>query len=58
VLRLKSDNLPFRSDWAGWTISDLLNLSWTGDAPDRNVLHHDYRWRAPSLPFAVGSFEE
>jgi heptose-I-phosphate ethanolaminephosphotransferase len=57
-LRSMSANLPFRSDWAAWTISDLLNLHWAGDAPDRNVLHPDYQWRVPSLPFAMGSFEE
>ena len=57
-LRQTSANLPFRSDWAGWTISDLLNLRWAGDDPSRNVLHHDYRWHAPALPAAVGSFEE
>jgi heptose-I-phosphate ethanolaminephosphotransferase len=56
--RQKSANLPFRSDWLGWTISDLLNLQWAGDEPSRNVLHDDYRWRAPSLPVAVRSFEE
>jgi heptose-I-phosphate ethanolaminephosphotransferase len=57
-VRQQLPDLPFRSDWVGWTISDLLNLRWAGDEPTRNVLHYDYRWHAPSLPAPVLSFEE
>lgn len=49
---------PFRSDWAGWTIADLLNLRWHGEMPDRNVLRETYRWQAPTLPVEVKSFNE
>ena len=49
---------PFRADWAGWTIADLLNLRWTGDATDRNALADNYRWEPPQLPVAVKSFEK
>jgi heptose-I-phosphate ethanolaminephosphotransferase len=47
---------PFRADWAGWTLTDLLNIQWAGDEPSRNVLHNEYRWNPPSLPVAVTSF--
>jgi heptose-I-phosphate ethanolaminephosphotransferase len=40
---------PFRADWAGWALTDLLNIQWTGNRPSRNVLHNDYRWQPPSL---------
>ncbi|MGJ7510553.1 phosphoethanolamine transferase [Variovorax sp. GT1P44] len=49
---------PFRADWAGWTIADLLNLRWNGDIPERNALADGYRWRAPELPVEVKSFED
>ncbi|MEO9150213.1 MAG: phosphoethanolamine transferase [Burkholderiaceae bacterium] len=49
---------PFRTDWAGWTIADLLKIHWTGDATDRNVLADNYRWQAPTLPVQVESFED
>jgi len=47
---------PFRADWAGWTMADLLNLQWQGRTAGRNALAADYRWVAPALPVAVDSF--
>lgn len=47
---------PFRADWSGWTIADLLGLRWNGDGAHRNVLGADYRWEAPRLPIPVESF--
>ena len=47
---------PFRADWAGWTIADLLNLSWQHDGSRRNVLGTNYRWESPVLPVQVESF--
>lgn len=49
---------PFRADWAGWTMADLMGLRWDGDATDRNALAANYRWEAPNLPVAVKSFED
>ena len=49
---------PFRADWAGWTIADLLNIQWPGAPVDRNVLSERYRWQAPVLPVEVKSFAE
>jgi len=54
----ETDTRPFRADWAGWTIADLLNLQWHGDGSDRNVLRESYRWQAPALPVDVKSFKE
>ena len=47
---------PFRADWAGWTLADLLHLQWQGGASNRNALGADYRWVAPELPVKVVSF--
>ena len=47
---------PFRADWAGWTIADLLHLRWQHDGGARNVLSADYRWEPPALPVQVDSF--
>lgn len=47
---------PFRADWAGWTMADLLQLDWQQGQSDRNVLATPYRWQAPVLPLAVPSF--
>lgn len=47
---------PFRSDWTGWAVSDLLGLQWDGNQPKRNVLHPEYAWQPPRLPMAVPSF--
>ncbi len=49
---------PFRADWTGWALGDLLDLQWQGNDPSRNVLHADYQWRAPDIPVAIGSFSE
>jgi heptose-I-phosphate ethanolaminephosphotransferase len=49
---------PFRADWSGWTIADLLHLRWPGGETDRNALRGNYRWVAPKLPVAVKSFED
>jgi len=49
---------PFRADWAGWTIADLLDVQWPGAPPDRNALSAAYRWQAPVLPVEVKSFSE
>ncbi len=49
---------PFRADWAGWTIADLLHLGWQGDATDRNALADNYRWQPPTLPVEVKSFTD
>lgn len=47
---------PFRADWAGWTMADLLNLRWAGGESHRNALGADYRWEPPPLPVKVDSF--
>lgn len=47
---------PFRADWAGWTLADLLHLRWNGGVSDRNVLGTNYRWEPPTLPVQVDSF--
>ncbi|MDM0030032.1 phosphoethanolamine transferase [Variovorax saccharolyticus] len=56
--RAGTGDRPFRADWAGWTMADLLNIRWTGDATDRNALGEGYRWVAPVLPVKVSSFED
>ena len=47
---------PFRADWTGWTLMDLLKVRWNGQMPERNVLGDAYRWQAPRIPVAVESF--
>ncbi|MBS0340484.1 MAG: phosphoethanolamine transferase [Proteobacteria bacterium] len=47
---------PFRADWAGWTVADLLHLRWSGRQTGRNVLAPEYRWEAPVLPARVKSY--
>ncbi len=47
---------PFRSDWGGWTLTDLLGIRWGADDPGRNVLSGEYQWRAPQLRAPVASF--
>ncbi|MET3495781.1 phosphoethanolamine transferase [Variovorax boronicumulans] len=47
---------PFRADWAGWSLMDLLKIQWSGQMPERNVLGDSYRWEAPRIPVAVESF--
>ncbi|SEF28814.1 phosphoethanolamine transferase [Variovorax sp. NFACC27] len=47
---------PFRADWTGWTLMDLLNIRWNGQQPERDVLAESYRWQAPGIPVEVESF--
>ncbi|MDQ0084808.1 heptose-I-phosphate ethanolaminephosphotransferase [Variovorax boronicumulans] len=47
---------PFRADWSGWTLMDLLHIQWNGQKPERDVLQDAYRWQAPTIPVAVESF--
>ncbi|WP_260396757.1 phosphoethanolamine transferase [Variovorax sp. KBW07] len=47
---------PFRADWTGWSLMDLLHIQWSGQMPERNVLGDTYRWQAPDIPVAVESF--
>ncbi|MDP9992954.1 heptose-I-phosphate ethanolaminephosphotransferase [Variovorax boronicumulans] len=47
---------PFRADWTGWALMDLLKIQWSGQVPERNVLGDAYRWQAPKIPVAVESF--
>lgn len=49
---------PFRADWAGWTLADLLHMRWQGYVGERNAVGEGYRWVEPALPMAVTSFEE
>ncbi|HEY1102792.1 MAG TPA: phosphoethanolamine transferase [Burkholderiaceae bacterium] len=49
---------PFRADWAGWTLADLMGLEWNAMAHDRNVLSDHYRWRAPTIQARVASFHQ
>ena len=49
---------PFRADWAGWTVADILGLDWQGEMPERNVLNPQYRWQPPNLPVQVKSFTD
>lgn len=48
---------PFRADWAGWTLAELMRLSWTGRRDQRNVLHPTYAWEPPPLPVKDVVFE-
>ncbi|QHJ00434.1 sulfatase-like hydrolase/transferase [Xylophilus rhododendri] len=48
---------PLRTDWASWTLAELLHLRWPGDATERDALRPNYRWQPPVLPMAVESFE-
>ena len=47
---------PFRADWAGWTLTDLLGIRWSADEPGRNVLNAEYFWQPPRLRAPVASF--
>ena len=47
---------PFRADWAGWTVADLLHLRWSAQQGERDVLAPGYAWQAPVLPVKVRSF--
>ncbi len=48
---------PFRADWAGWTLAELLSLRWSGMHDERNVLSASYAWQAPALPVKGVVFE-
>lgn len=48
---------PFRADWAGWTLADLMGLEWRGMSPERNVLHPRYGWIEPELPVRIDRFD-
>jgi heptose-I-phosphate ethanolaminephosphotransferase len=47
---------PFRADWTGWTLMDLLNIRWSGQQSERDVLANSYRWQVPEIPVKVESF--
>jgi heptose-I-phosphate ethanolaminephosphotransferase len=47
---------PFRADWTGWTLMDMLRIKWDGQKAERDVLGSGYRWEAPKIPVAVESF--
>ncbi|SFQ69632.1 heptose-I-phosphate ethanolaminephosphotransferase [Variovorax sp. OK605] len=47
---------PFRADWTGWTLMNLLHIQWNGQQAERDVLGSSYRWQAPRIPVAVESF--
>ena len=47
---------PFRADWTGWTLMDMLRIEWSGQKAERDVLGSSYRWEAPGIPVAVESF--
>ncbi|WP_431261035.1 phosphoethanolamine transferase [Roseateles chitinivorans] len=49
---------PFRADWAGWTLTDLMALEWQGARHDRNVLDARYVWQAPRLAAPVERFDQ
>ncbi|WP_431258683.1 phosphoethanolamine transferase [Roseateles chitinivorans] len=49
---------PFRADWAGWTLAELMQLRWPGMHDERNVLHATYAWEAPALPVKGVRFEQ
>lgn len=49
---------PFRSDWAAWTVADLLGMHWRDQALERNVLSATYQWQEPRLPISVNSFTQ
>ena len=49
---------PFRSDWAAWTVADLLDIRWSNQSLERNVLNQAYQWEEPRLPMPVKSFTQ
>ena len=49
---------PFRSDWAAWTVADLLDIRWSSQSLERNVLSQAYQWEEPRLPMPVKSFTQ
>ena len=53
-----TERRPFRADWAGWTLADLLQLRWDGVERRQNILDATYEWKAPTLPASIESFEQ
>lgn len=49
---------PFRADWAGWALADLLQLRWNGMHDERNVLDPGYAWQPPRLKAPVARFDQ
>jgi heptose-I-phosphate ethanolaminephosphotransferase len=49
---------PFRADWAGWTLMELLGITWRANDSTRNLLHPNYRWSMPEIPAPISSFSE
>lgn len=48
---------PFRADWTGWLLSDLLQIQWQGMEKRRNVLDPGYVWEPPALPLPGVRFD-
>lgn len=48
---------PFRADWTGWLLSDLLQIQWQGMDKRRNVLDPGYVWEPPALPLQGVQFD-
>lgn len=55
-IKIGLDERPFRSDWVGWTMVDLLKIDWDGRSEARNVLDPSYVWQPPTLQFPIKSF--
>jgi heptose-I-phosphate ethanolaminephosphotransferase len=47
---------PFRADWLGWAVTDLLGIRWRRMKEERNFLDTRYEWARPTLPFLVKDF--
>lgn len=48
---------PFRADWSGWVLADLMGLSWAGMDRSRNVLDPAYDWQAPQLAISMARYD-
>lgn len=48
---------PFRADWAGWMLADLMKIEWVAMERARNVLSDAYAWEAPHLPLEGVRFD-
>lgn len=49
---------PFRADWAGWTLAELMAIDWAGARTDRNALDPRYVWSPPRLAAPVTRFDQ
>lgn len=49
---------PFRSDWMGWTMMELLGIQWAEQINARNVLNPNYIWQALVLKPDIKSFSQ